>query len=260
MHPIALELSLAGHPILISSYGALLALAVLVGGTIALRAAIGAGIDTGRALAAIAFAVLGAFGGGAVFQWLVAIVGSETLALATLGARAVIGSLVGGLVALVAAHFVLRVPFPRFSDAAIVSVPIAQSIGRIGCFLGGCCYGAPTHFALAVASTDPRSPPELRALRHPWPLYESAADLAIAAILALALRHTRPGIRTAAFFGLYSSARIVLEFLRGDDADRGMFFHDSVSASQLACGVILVAALAALAWLSRYIPKQRSAV
>jgi len=87
--------------------------------------------------------------------------------------------------------------------------------GRIGCFLGGCCYGTETESALGVYFPDI---PEEGVFHNgakcfPTQLFEAAAILAIALLLATALKKH-------AFMNyliLYPTCRFFLEFLRGDD-------------------------------------------
>lgn len=104
-----------------------------------------------------------------------------------------------------------------FWDGADLMAPfiaLAQSVGRIGCFLNGCCYGtaAPKDFALGVIF------PFEEILRHPTQIYESAVLLMLFIILRKwqDVRHFKGEI----FIGyamLYSLSRFVIEFFRGDN-------------------------------------------
>jgi len=109
-------------------------------------------------------------------------------------------------------------PWPTV-DAFAPALALAHAFGRLGCFLGGCCYGAVCHLPWAVrfpADSLPGAPP-----RHPTQLYESAAEFAIfAALLWLARRRPAPGRVFAAWLVLYPAARFVVELFRGD-AERG---------------------------------------
>lgn len=104
-----------------------------------------------------------------------------------------------------------------FWDGADLLAPfiaLAQSIGRIGCFLNGCCYGsaAPKDYILGVIF------PYEEVLRHPTQIYESAVLLILFLILRKwqEMRHFKGEI----FIGyamLYSLSRFLLEFFRGDN-------------------------------------------
>ena len=82
-----------------------------------------------------------------------------------------------------------RLDFLAVADLSAPFLLVGQAIGRLGCFLEGCCYGAATGGPLGVRMPGHPSPV------HPTQLYEAGADVAIAALVALA----RPRGRGAAF-------------------------------------------------------------
>lgn len=247
VQPVAFTLHWFAQPIVFYSYGLMLATGSVAGGLVALRAAQRIGVDFGRTIAALAIVALGGGVGGWAFQTVVYMIDGVQNGALVSGSRAVVGSLLGGLGALILAKRV--VPTWRFADAAVPAAPLAQAMGRLGCFFGGCCYGAEWHGPWAVVATTPDAAEALHVSRHPWPLYESAADLAIAALLLFWPWSSRPGVRTAAYFALYAAARLALEPLRGDP-DRGVYFGGATSASQIACAVILPVAVGVI-WRAR---------
>lgn len=99
-------------------------------------------------------------------------------------------------------------------DLAAPYIALAQAIGRIGCFLNGCCYGveAPEGCAFAVKTS-------FDTVGHlPAQLYSAFALFFIFIVLRLwqDRRHFTGGI----FLGycvIYSAKRFVMEFLRGDN-------------------------------------------
>lgn len=127
------------------------------------------------------------------------------------------------------------------ADYFLSALPVGHWIGRLGCFMKGCCYGRPTSLPWGVRFTDPASKVRSDLLGvplHPTQLYESAGELAIGLFLVF---HVLPHIRRgryaygAAFYGyivLYSALRFVVEFFRGDD--RGVFLSPVLSPSQWA--------------------------
>jgi phosphatidylglycerol:prolipoprotein diacylglycerol transferase len=141
------------------------------------------------------------------------------------------------------------IPAGNALDLALPGFPIAHAIGRIGCLLGGCCYGAPSARAWAIVYTHPLAPAAVSAVpRHPWPLYEALALLALACAFARPPRIAAPaGVRAARYVLLYAAVRCSLEPLRGD-AVRGVFLDGLVSAGQLCA---LATALIALGFLLR---------
>ena len=99
-------------------------------------------------------------------------------------------------------------------------------VGRLGCFMAGCCYGKPTQVAWAVTFTDPAAAlnvgTPLGVPLHPTQLYESLAGLVILVVLLATERRGKPypGRTFWQFVLLYGVSRFVIEFFRGDD--RGM--------------------------------------
>jgi len=105
----------------------------------------------------------------------------------------------------------------NFWDGADLLAPfiaLAQSIGRIGCFLNGCCWGiiAPRDYKLGVIF------PHESVLRHPTQIYESVILLILFLILRKwqKLRHFKGEIFIA-YTMLYSLSRFMLEFFRADN-------------------------------------------
>jgi phosphatidylglycerol:prolipoprotein diacylglycerol transferase len=156
------------------------------------------------------------------------------------------GGLIGG--ALVAWWYARRHQLPGWAtaDALAPGVVLGQAIGRIGCFAAGCCWGKLCTLPWAVTFTD------LTASRtigtpmdtplHPVQLYESLATFLIFAFLLwLAPRKGFHGQVALTYVALYSTARFVLEFWRGDP-DRGSWFGGVVSTSQLIAVVLLLGA------------------
>jgi len=98
----------------------------------------------------------------------------------------------------------------KICDLVIPYVALGQAIGRIGCFLNGCCYGKENlRFGLYFPSHD--------ATLIPTQLYSSLALLAIYIILRIiqAQAHRR-GLIFYLYILLYSLWRFFIEFFRGD--------------------------------------------
>jgi phosphatidylglycerol:prolipoprotein diacylglycerol transferase len=146
-----------------------------------------------------------------------------------------------------------RLPVWPAADLCGPAIALGQSIGRVGCFMAGDDYGAPSHLPWAVAFTNPDAAQiggaPLGVPLHPVQLYESIVCLALFALLVRLSRRKRfDGEIILAYTVLYAAARFVLEFFRGD-ADRGFVFGGWLSTSQF-IAVILGPAAAAL-WLVR---------
>jgi len=135
--------------------------------------------------------------------------------------------------------------FWKTADIWAPGMALGQAIGRIGCFMAGCCYGKPTGSDWGVVFTDPRSLAPLNVPLHPTQLYSSALNFIIFFILILL--HRKKGFEGQVFLWLlvlHSTARLFVERFRGDD--RGMVFQNGMTVTQLVTLVILVGAIVAL--------------
>lgn len=124
------------------------------------------------------------------------------------------------------------IPFLPALDVAIFSAPIMLGSGRVGCFLAGCCYGAPCDVPWAV--TYPATHATKGIPVHPAPLYETLGCVVVFAVLWFAVRRRArfDGQVVAAYFVLYGVERVFVELFRGDAA-RGVYFDGKVGFSQL---------------------------
>ena len=245
MHPILFVLSVAGHERPIASYGAMMALAMLVGGLVGVRAAARDGMELGDAIAGAGIVAGSGLAGAYALQLLV--VTLETGSFATAFARGGLvfyGAPIVGTLALAAAARPLGASFPRLVDVAIPAVPLAHALGRIGCFLAGCCYGRPCDLPWAVRFVDPMAAaPDAFVARHPVQLYEAFALLVLAGLLILVPpRRVGDGRRAILYVGLYALVRLGTERFRGDD-DRG-FVLGPVSTSDAIALLSLAVTLA----------------
>lgn len=138
-----------------------------------------------------------------------------------------------------------RLSFWRMADLWSPGMAVGQAIGRIGCFMAGCCYGKPTKSEWGVVFTDPHSLAPLNIPLHPTQLYSSASGFVIFFILLLL--HPRRTFNGQVFLWLlvlHSTARLFVERYRGDD--RGILLGSSMSITQLVTLAILIGAIVAL--------------
>lgn len=157
------------------------------------------------------------------------------------------GGLVGGLVACCLYSRRRGWNVPEVLDIFAVAVPLFHVFGRIGCFLGGCCYGVEADWGPVF--TDAPIAQANGVHRVPIQLIESACNLVIfCSLLALFLKGRMRG-RLVAVYGLaYGTVRFVDEFWRGD-AYRGIW--GPFSTSQWISVVLVVAAAAYLVCMHR---------
>jgi phosphatidylglycerol:prolipoprotein diacylglycerol transferase len=257
MHPVITVLHWHGVSRPLGGYGALMALAMLVGAVVTVRAAAKAELDVGAMISTLAAAVGIGLVGAYLTQVLVLWPQLGTLAAALARPGVVFyGGVVAGGLAFAGVARLLELPVARALDAALPGLPLAHAIGRIGCFLGGCCYGAPSQLPWTVTYGHPLAPASYPLVaRHPWPLYEAAGLLVLAVVFASPRRFAlRPGRRAALYVAAYAVLRCALEPLRGDRV-RGLVLHD-VSVSQLVSIALFAGALAIL----RALPAARVSV
>ena len=134
------------------------------------------------------------------------------------------------------------------ADVLAPAVAIGQSVGRIGCFAAGCCYGRSAEVPWAISFHDEYASrivgTPLNTPLHPTQIYESLACLAIFGILiVVAARKKFDGQVALSYVVLYAVARFVIEFFRGDVV-RGSILDGALSTSQfIAILMVLGAAL-----------------
>lgn len=132
----------------------------------------------------------------------------------------------------------------RTFDVLALGVALSQGIGRVGCFLAGCCYGKETtlpigvrfpagsiaHHDLVLTGVIPESAAMTPPL-HPAQLYEAFGTFAIGGgLLAwFLLRRPKPGLVVAGYFIAYSLVRFVIELVRNDPDRQFLFRFPEVS-------------------------------
>ena len=197
----------------ITSFGVMVALAVVAGTAILMRELRRSGLPPDT-IDAATWGVIGGLVGAKLF-WSIehADQGPFTDLLFSRGGLSWFGGFAGGLAAGVFAIRRKRVPVLAVLAAATPALAIGHAIGRIGCFLVGDDYGYPTSLPWGVAFPE-GLPPTFEPV-HPTQLYEAAALVP----LALLLMHWRKQRRADAFvLGMYlilaASLRFAIEFIR----------------------------------------------
>lgn len=121
--------------------------------------------------------------------------------------RTIVGGLLGGSIGVVVAKRIMGIRERRGNQFA-PGIALGMAIGRIGCFLTGCCYGTPTNLPWGVDFGD-------GILRHPTQLYEALFCFCLFIYLCLKRKQiTKPGMLFRRFMTLYLSYRFFSEFIR----------------------------------------------
>ena len=245
-------------PLTVYSYGVLLAAAYLGGLQFALVRAKRRGIDPARVMDLGIYIIVSALIGAKLLLVLVDADHflrnpSDLLALARSG-----GVFYGGLIlaVIVGLWYVRRHRLPtwRIADVIAPGIAFGHVVGRLGCFLAGCCYGHETDVPWAVTFTNPLAAENvgtpLGVPLHPTQLYEAGAELIILGLLLAFERKGRafPGRTFWGYMLVYGLSRFIIEFFRGDP--RGMVVG-SISTSQFISLLIVPISIAMLYWLSR---------
>ena len=113
-------------------------------------------------------------------------------------------------------------------DVYAVLVPLFHTFGRIGCFLGGCCYGVESSFGVTIHNNTIN--PSINGVnRFPIQLVESACNFLIFLLLLYFINKGILKYRLIYVYMLiYPVVRFTDEFFRGDTY-RGIFFGLSTS-------------------------------
>ncbi|MDD5355466.1 MAG: prolipoprotein diacylglyceryl transferase, partial [Candidatus Omnitrophica bacterium] len=125
------------------------------------------------------------------------------------GGLAILGGIVAGLLAAFLFCRYKKLAFLEIIDLLAPYVVLAHSIGRIGCFLNGCCYGLPSKFGIYF--------PVHSARLIPTQLISSF--LLFMLFIALKVKQRMPHQKGAIFVSYilyYSVIRFFMEFIRAD--------------------------------------------
>ena len=166
------------------------------------------------------------------------------------------GLLSGALAAYVFARF-RALPWRQSLDLMVKPLLLAIAIGRLGCFLNGCCYGKITSCPWPISviyqangGVVPQASP-LHTPLYATPIYDALLCLGLYFYLLYLDRSWRvqgnripPG--RLAWYGVvgYALGRFMIEYLRADP-ERGFYGPQALSTAQL----ISLALLAVAGWL-----------
>lgn len=208
--------------ITITSYGVMLALAFIAGILLAERRAKKYGFSQDLVSALSFLIILGAVVGSRLFyvfthlsdfkeQWWRALYVWE-------------GGLTfyGGLILAFILSFIWvrrkKLQFSKLGDVFAPSFALGLGIGRIGCFLNGCCFGKPSRFGLIFPPDSPCAWELGTGVRvHPTQLYSSIAGFFMFILILLIEKRKKKrfsGELLIWFFLFYSLWRFSIDFIR----------------------------------------------
>lgn len=163
------------------------------------------------------------------------------------------GGLLGGLAAGLIYLKKAGLDVGLYSDMSAPVIPLFHTFGRIGCFLGGCCYGVPSECGFIFTHSPAEGVNGVR--RFPIQLVESAFCLLLFLLLWYLLEKGRLKNRLLCLYlTCYPIGRFILEFWRGDEY-RGRLW--GLSTSQW-ISVLLVVTVSAY-WIISAAKKRKAA-
>lgn len=110
-----------------------------------------------------------------------------------------------------------KLQFLKVADLWAPALAIGQAIGRVGCFLAGCCYGRETDSWCSVRFDDPNSLAPLHVNLYPTQLFHSFANLCIFFILVFISKKKRYNGQVMVWYMiLHPVQRLLIERYRGD--------------------------------------------
>jgi phosphatidylglycerol:prolipoprotein diacylglycerol transferase len=217
------------HPVLMTigsftlySYGFMLALGVLAGTMLNCAIAKSNGLSKEQIQSATLWIMLCALLGTRIFYVLIELpeFAADPVRILYIweGGMVFYGGLIGGILAALFLARRWKIPVLRLLDNLAPGLALGQSLGRIGCFLAGCCYGISYQGWGAVVFTDPRSLAPRNLPLFPSQLFEAGAMLLITvALLACWKKRGGRAGRAACLVGILAGVeRIAAEQLRGD--------------------------------------------
>lgn len=225
MHPVLFQFEFFGRPIAFNSYGLMIGISVVLWAHFVRQEAARLGYKRMAEGTTVTVLILvGALylGGKGLYLWTIA--GQDNLADENIQTGFVFwGSIIAATPAMIFRLKALKVPVLRGLDVFAAACPMAHAIGRIGCFLAGCCYGHHCDNALAVTFEHGVG---LNGVPiHPVQLYEMVllTGLWIFLWYYLRPRKTFDGQLIVTYFIGYSILRCITESFRGDPGRKFVF-------------------------------------
>lgn len=246
MHPYPF----AGSPI--TSYGILLLLGLVLGWCLARRNARRFGVDPTHIDLLSPVMVLSGLGGAVLAGYM----SDHLLHAPTSHSRVLLGGLLSAVLTGIGYCRGARIRLGVMGDVYAIPMLAGIALGRVGCFLAGCCHGCPCSESIPLAVYFPRGSlafqeqlaaglVEAQAAHahavYPVQLYEAAAVLGLAAVIYACRRRVR--VRGEEFLAAgigYAGLRFALEFLRADNPPVWLRFN----IPQVTCvGIALIAVI-----------------
>lgn len=208
----------------IPSYGLCMAIGIIVSGSISFAEAKRKHLDTDSWIIIAACAIGTGLLGAKILYLFVSCDIKEVFAQLFRGdisglinsGQVFYGGLIGGIFGALIGRAISgeKERFAEYCNVTVLSIPIGHAFGRLGCFLGGCCYGAPYSGIFAVTF------PQIGVLEPVFPvqLLEAILNIGIFLLLVTVNRKQHQGYYLLYVYIIaYAVVRFILEYYRGDE-------------------------------------------
>jgi len=147
------------------------------------------------------------------------------------------GTFIGGILGVFFYAKIKKIDACKFLDIAAPYIALGYAIGRIGCFLRGCCFGIPTNLPWGIIYSEGSlaAAQYLNQAVHPTQLYHSIADFIIFAVLIfISRKKERQFIKKKSggifllFLALYSIERFFIDLFRWHSSSQLLAFGISI--------------------------------
>ena len=147
------------------------------------------------------------------------------------------GGFIGGTVAAIWYCRRYKLNFAETAGIITPAIPLFHTFGRIGCFLGGCCWGVEVSWGIEFHNSI--AAPNGVSLM-PVQLFEAAGNFLLFLLSAFLSRTlTRKRLVLPIYILCYSAMRFILEFFRGD-VSRGIMLLSTSQWIALALAIITI--------------------
>jgi phosphatidylglycerol---prolipoprotein diacylglyceryl transferase len=245
VHPYLFEKWL-GPWALIPSYAFFLAFAYFVAYLDAIRRTIAAGLEPRHLEVAFFLVLVSSFLGGHFFHLAFEPSGFAQKGFSAFwevwnGGLVLYGGIAVSLVALWGYFRWKTIDALPYFDVIAPSTLLGIAMGRVGCFLAGCCWGTPSSLPWAVTYWHRQSLAALRSVSlHPTQLYESLVCLLLLLFVPYVRSRGKEKGNVFRFcLGAYATTRFFLEYFRAD-TERGFVLGSWLSVSQCLSLLILL--------------------
>ncbi len=169
------------------------------------------------------------------------------------------GGLIGGAAVFLLLAYLFRKKFKGKLTDVVSTVPLGillgHFIGRVGCFMAGCCYGRTTDSWIGVRFIDPETGERMAEKVIPTNLIEAVFLFAAFVVLLIIYLKKRHPYNLPLYMILYGIFRFVIEYFRGDE--RGSFVP-GMSPSQFWSLLMVIAAIPLIFVLKKAWAKRRA--